>query len=151
MQGTIIREGIATGCIKNSWYLQSFRTVSAAHVHTWSFLACSTWQKHGMANMKAFAPVSLQKALFATMRSTLMFLFYRGAQSCLGRFLLSLQSKPNLSSLLPELWPFLQGTGQTWAASSCGESLLGFPWGGYFAGGFSPFGKFLQNPQNLRK
>lgn len=63
MQGTLTNEGIATGYIKNSLYLQSFRTVSASCAHPWSFLACSTWQKHSVASMKAFAPVSLQKAL----------------------------------------------------------------------------------------
>lgn len=65
------------------------------------------------------------------MRSTLMFCSTGELRASWGDFCWVFKANwtwPSSGSLLPELWPCLQSTGQTWAASSCGETLPGFSW-----------------------
>lgn len=91
MQGTIISEGIATSCNKK---IPCISRVSGLFLKLPCMLHC-TGTCHGQH--ESICSSLSSKSPFCHDEKHPDVLFYRRPEGCLGRFLLSLQSRPNLT------------------------------------------------------
>lgn len=152
MQGTIVSWDISTGCIKSSCISRA----SGLFLHLMLTPEASFHAPHDRNTAWLFwkhLHSLFSEGPFAVMRSTLMFLFFRRAQSCVREISVEppKKTKPALSvsaSCLNVNFT-LQSTRQTWAARWTRETFLGCPLDAYYMGSFFLLNHFYRTQKPI--